>query len=369
MKEGKELFVTCPGNLEELLATELKEFGIPFIRKGFRGVYVPKSIENVYLINYCSRIATRVLLPLTQFRCSGKEDLYAAAKKIDWSLYLNVKKTFAIDSNVSHKELRNSLYASLVVKDAICDFFRDQCGERPSIDTQNPDVQLNLFIHQNHASLSLDTSGAPLYKRGYRAHSVDAPLQENIAAAILRYAGYNKDEVLCDPFCGSGTFLIEAAMSATFTPSGFYRKSFGFFNLPDFKEEEWQAFKETQNKKIIPLAKDKIFGSDSDPVVIGHCKKNIEIAGFKEAITPIQKDVRNLSCQATLVVSNPPYGKRVSLLAYTYKDFGSFIEKTGAKAHILCPESFLIKETGLRIKGKLDLMNGGLDVTLFSLTR
>src|SRR5258708_1488929 len=138
------MFITCPTGVEQLLTDELKELGIP-ARKGFRGVYVAKTIENVYKINYCSRLAMRVLWPLLQFRCRDKNDLYNQAKKIEWENYLSLEKTFAIDANVTHPSLKNSLYAALVVKDAICDRFRDSTGERPSVDIKNPDIQLNLF--------------------------------------------------------------------------------------------------------------------------------------------------------------------------------------------------------------------------------
>ncbi len=316
-------------------------------------------MENVYKINYTSRIAARVLWPLVEFRCLDKEDLYNFARKIDWGLYLNVNQTFAIDANVSHKNLRNSLYAALVVKDAICDYFRDKCGKRPSIDTANPDVQLNLFILNTLAVLSLDTSGAPLYKRGYRKESVEAPIQENIAAGILQHVGYQ--DSLSDPFCGSGTFLIEAAMKKTNTPAGFWRKSYGFFHMPEYNETHWLAFKKAQDEKIIPLPENLLFGSD---INITPVKRNVDQTPFKIIIA--QKNVRNLMTPASLIVCNPPYGKRLS--SFPFEDLATYLKRVpDARVHVLCTDADLLLNAGLKISSKIDLMNGGLPVCLFTL--
>ena len=213
----KNLFVTCSGGLEELLEQELQELGYT-TQPGFRGVYVFNvSMREIYHINYCSRIAVRVLLPLRKFKCYDKKSLYFEVSKVDWTEYIPKDKTFAIDANVKHRNIKNSLFAAQVVKDVICDQFRDKFGYRPSVDLKFPDVQLNLFINQDNAVLSFDTSGEPLYKRGYRQQKSEAPLQETLAAAMLYSIGYSGKEALCDPCCGSGTLLIEAAMVATNT--------------------------------------------------------------------------------------------------------------------------------------------------------
>ncbi|MFS8563409.1 MAG: THUMP domain-containing protein [Rhabdochlamydiaceae bacterium] len=303
-----QIFVTCPGSVELLLLDELKEMGIEG-KKSLRGVFVPKTPENVYTINYNSRLATRVLWPLVNFRCRHKDDLYNFAKKINWSLYIQAGKTFAIDSNVSHPNLRNSLFAAFIVKDAICDQFREKTGVRPSIDVAHPDVQLNLFINNEQAILSLDTSGDPLFKRGYRQSTGPAPIQESVAAAILRKIGYTSSDILIDPFCGSGTFLIEAALIATQTPPGFFRKKWGFINLPDFSEEIWQATKAALDSKRISLTPDTIFGYDKDRVTLQSCLQNVRFTKFP--ITCDISDIQRLSPKKlpTLLIGNPPMGK------------------------------------------------------------
>src|ERR1700722_8739454 len=222
--EKPSLFITCAQHLEPLLIQELTALGITDLKLGFRGIWAPNTIENIYKINYLSRLATRVLLPLSQFACPDAQALYTEAKKIPWLDYLDETKTIAIDANIHHPQIRHSLYGAQLIKDAICDVVREKKGARPSVDVKNPDIQLNVFIQKNRATLSIDTSGIPLYKRGWKEAATEATLPETLAAAILLRAGYGEREVLCDPFCGSGTFLIEAACMATQTPAGYFRK-------------------------------------------------------------------------------------------------------------------------------------------------
>jgi putative N6-adenine-specific DNA methylase len=368
-----ELFVTCPQGFEPLLTNELVGLGISNIRHGFRGVYVPLEMENVYKINYASRLATRVLWPLAHFPCRDREDLYAQAKKIRWNNFLTAKKTFSIDANVHHPALRNSLFAALVVKDAICDQLRERSGERPSIDLKNPDIQLNLFINQGFATISFDTSGAPLYKRGYREYTAIAPLQESIAAAILILGNYSTDEIFCDPFCGSGTILIEAAMQATHTPAGFFRNQWGFFQAPLFSETAWQEVKRAFDDKRIYLEKGKIIGSDKDIQAAEMTRAHIKACGFAEQIEVSHKDIRSYfpTLKPTLIVTNPPYGKRLKANEEIYRMLGTFIKERCApavKAYALCPTEGLIRETDLKVQDSFPITSGGLDVSLFSLS-
>lgn len=191
-----DLFVSCPKGLEILLASELGNLGYTNTTTSYCGVYVNGvDFDAIYRINYCSRLASRVLMPLSKFRCRDAKSLYAELRKVDWSRYLKKGKTFAIDANVSHPNIRNSLYAAQVAKDAICDQIRENSGWRPSVNVKDPSVQLNLFVGQNSAVMSFDTSGSPLYKRGYRQETVGAPLQETLAAAILKLAEYKGNEV------------------------------------------------------------------------------------------------------------------------------------------------------------------------------
>lgn len=363
-----ELFVTCPLGFEALLIEELETFGIK-ARKSFCGVYVPQSMQTVYTINYCSRLATRVLWPLSRFPCPNREALYKHASKINWPKFLNPSKTFSIDANViSHPNLRNSLFAALVVKDALCDSLREAYDERPSVDTTAPDVQINLFIQNGWATISYDTTGAPLYKRGYRQHSVEAPLQESIAATMLTLAKFSS-QTLCDPFCGSGTILIEAAMIASNTPPGFFRKTWGFLSMPQFNFKEWEAIKKGADEKRIPLLPGKIFGSDKDMKAIDICRSHLKATGFDKMVEVRYQDIRQFKTTTPieLIVTNPPYGRRLDTSAEIYRYLGDFIKKQPkASGYVLAPEDSLIKETNLPSKESFAFSNGGFKVKLFA---
>ncbi len=374
-----DAFVVCARGLEDLLAEELKELGIKVLKKGFRGVYVPSTMDVIYKINYQSRIAIRVLKPIYQFKCPDAKALYGLSRNINWPLYLHPSQTFSIDANVTHPNLRNSLFAAQTLKDAICDSLRDKFGNRPSVSTSSPDVQINLFIIQDQATISIDTSGSPLYKRGYRQKApssqdeVQAPIQECLAAAILRFASYSSEEVLCDPCCGSGTFLIEAAMLATNTPSGYYRSKWGFMLLPEYEEKDWIAFKQSVDQQITPLRSGIILGSDRDSLILDHCKRNIAVAGFSDAISLSCSDISTATTlsPATLIVCNPPYGERIPLSSRFYHHFGEFVRRNGAedvRSYLLAPKERTGKsgpeQTHLEEESPLGLSNGGIETNL-----
>lgn len=367
-----DLFVTCADGLEEGLCSELEEFGFQKIRKSYRGVYVEGGIEAIYRINYCSRLASKVLMPIARFHCGGKEDLYRKAAKIDWSLYLSLGKTFAIDANVSHPRLRNSMFASQVLKDAICDFFRQKSGKRPSVDTKEPDLKLNLYIQKGFATISIDTSGAPLSKRGYRLLSVQAPLQETLAAAILRLASYSGEEILFDPCCGSGTFLVEAALIATNTPPGYLRKKWGFQSLVEYKQEDWLSFKEQIDRERKSLQKGMIFGIDQDSEAVDVCRKTFKAAGFLETLSVQEEDFRHYKpkAQPSLVICNPPYGERLESkqdLKPLYRELGytlrSIVKRPG-KAFVLTGSLPLSKSMHLKATRRHVIKNANLDCRL-----
>ncbi|MGE5196769.1 MAG: THUMP domain-containing class I SAM-dependent RNA methyltransferase [Anaerolineae bacterium] len=368
-----EMFVVCPGKIELLLMQELKELGIEKVRRGPRGVFVPKNMDLVYRINYLSRLATRVLWPLATFPCPNRDVLYREARKVPWIAFMDSNKTFAIDANVSfHPNLKNSLFAALVVKDAICDVLREKIGSRPSIDTAKPDIQLNLFIDEGQATLSFDTSGPPLYKRGWRQMAGMAPLQESLAAAILRIANVTSSDILCDPFCGSGTFLIEAAMCNSHTPAGFFRQFWGFMHHPAYRTSEWLKVKEMADKQKIKLETGKITGIDKDANILQTLKSHLKTTAFEEAIATKSQDIENYHPPQppTIVVCNPPYGKRLQTSSELYRSIGTFLtsrcSKT-VKAFILTENSRLIQATALPFKEKIQLKNGGLDVFLYEL--
>lgn len=369
----QSLFVTCSQGLEPLLSQELAELGCDQLTNGYRGVYVNEaSLEQVYRINYCSRLAGRVLLPLARFRCRDIAALKRGVDGIDWLKYIPKGMTFAIDANVSHRELRNSLYAAQLMKDLICDQFRDKIGSRPSVDTKQPDVQLNLFIHQDLAVISYDTSRTPLYKRGYRQETVEAPLQESLAAAFLKLAQYQGSEILCDPFCGSGTLLIEAALIASHTPPGYLRQKWGFMLLPTFSQEKWLQVKNDADRLRTPLKKGLLFGCDINKNAIFSCKMNLRAAGFQQAVEVIQSDFRDYTppIPPTLLITNPPHGLRLEdtePLRPLYRALGDFMKRRlakPAKGFVFTGNLELAKEVGLAAKKRHEIDNAGIDSRL-----
>lgn len=372
MKHNLELFVTCGQCLEPLLIEELKSLGITNVREGYRGVHVDTDDFNaIYLINYCSRLASRVLLPLAKFKCFDRQTLYNGVSTINWSDYIRKGKTMAIDANVTHKELKNSLFASQVVKDAICDHIRNRTGLRPSINPQEPDVQLNLFIQNQWAILSLDTSGLPLHKRGYRLETVEAPMHETLAAALLILAQYQGNEVVYDPCCGSGTILIEAALIATQTAPGYLRKKWGFMEHPDFSQDAWLKIKMVADAKRIPL-KSQLFGTDYNKNAVRVAKANLRAAGFHLNIEVINADFREFlpTKFPNLVITNPPHGRRlddVEQLKPFYRALGDWLKRNTEKpgrGFIFTGSQELAKEVGLAANRRYVLYNGGVESRL-----
>lgn len=369
----KELFVTCATGLEDLLQQELKALGFENSRPGYRGIYIQEaSSEAIYRINYCSRLASRVLLPLSRFRCFDAKSLYRGALEIDWELYLKPGKTFAIDANVTHRELRNSLFAAQVVKDAICDQLKEKTGHRPSVNVKNPDVQLNLFIREPWATLSFDTSGAPLHKRGYREEAVEAPIQETLAAALLHMARYSEEEILCDPCCGSGTLLIEAALMASACPPGFLRKAWGFMSLPAYSHDEWLKVKQEADAAKKPLKEGHFFGCDINKNAVRICKGNLRAAGIHSFVDVVQCDFREYTPPQppTMVFTNPPHGKRlddVDSLKPLYRALGDFMKQKAAKpsrGFVFTGSLELAKEVGLAPSQRHVVDNSGIDSRL-----
>jgi putative N6-adenine-specific DNA methylase len=371
-----DLFVTCSQGLEPLLIEELSELGIE-ASHGFRGVYVKDwTLETIYRLNYLSRIASRVLFPISRFTCRGREDLYKEAMQIDWSRAFvtngDITKTFAIDANVSSEEMHHSLFAAQVLKDAICDQLRQKVNKRPNVDVKDPDIQLNLFVHNDVGVISFDTSGKPLHQRGYRQESVEAPIQENLAAAVLRMAKLADTDVVFDPCCGSGTFLIEAAMILSKTPAGYFRKNWGFFNLPSFDEKLWWSVKEKADQQIQTLPAGKISGIDIMKNCVHSTRVNIRAAGMHRFVSVDCADFRDYepTVVPTFLIANPPWGLRldeVSRLSPLYRALGDFMKQKMHKpgrGFILTGSPELAKEVGLAADHRHIVYNGGIESRL-----
>ncbi|MCF7858824.1 MAG: class I SAM-dependent RNA methyltransferase [Candidatus Cloacimonetes bacterium] len=371
-QHGK-FFAQIAGSMEDIGALELKEFGAKQVNPVYRGIHFKTDLAHLYRINYQSKFSSRILAPLITFDCHSTKYLYNTAIKMAWDEILTIDKTFAIYSNVSNSKITHSQYATLVLKDSIIDFFREKYSQRPSIDTDSPDVVFNLFIDKNRATISLDTSGKPLHKRGYRNSKGSAPMQETLAAAIVELSGWKGDKKLYDPMCGSGTLLCEAALKYCRVPSGFKRGFWGFENLPDFNREDWYKIKENSKKNIRELPSDLIFGSDISYHAIEDSKLNCASLPFAKNIDLKQVDLRYLpEIKNSIVISNPPYGMRLGSKATTsalYKNLGDFLKQKckGSTAYIYVGDRDLIPDIGLKPAFKRPLKNGNIDGRLLKI--
>ena len=243
-QKNNTFFAQVPGMMEEICEGELVELGAKNTKVAYRGIYFEADHSTLYKINYTARIISRVLAPLKSFYCNNSQAIMKTAEQVEWEKIFSVDQTFSITSSVSKSTINNSLYASQVLKDGIADYFRAKLGKRPNVDTVTPDVRFNLFIEKDRAVLSLDTSGESLHKRGYRLLAGEAPMQETLAAAIIRLSKWDGEKHLMDCMCGSGTIICEALMYYCRIPAQKLRKNFGFFYLPDFNKALWKKIKD-----------------------------------------------------------------------------------------------------------------------------
>lgn len=360
-------FAQIAGGLEPAGADELASLGAKRISKVYRGVYFNADAETLYRINYQARLATRILAPLIEFDCHSDKYLYKTARSIPWQDFLSVDDSFAVFANVANSKITHSKFAALRLKDAIVDSFRDATGDRPNIDTRNPDVWLNLHIESNHATISLDTSGGSLHRRGYRLEANSAPMQETVAAAAINYAGWDGETKLYDPFCGSGTLLFEGLMHHARIPAGYLRTRFGFEKLPDFDEGLWKKVRAKADSGIREIAPDLIAGSDRSKDAVDMARRNAGQLPQGDNIKFGVSDFRQLKgFEGYTLIMNPPYGIRMGnpeMMAALYKSLGDFMKQhcTGTTAYIYFGNREWIKKIGLRPSWKKPLVNGALD--------
>lgn len=363
-------FLSTARNLEKLLAQELADMGIPDAKCQGLGVDVNLSQEEVYRVVYGSRLASRVLRPIATFPCHDADELYEQAYKWNWSAILKPDQTLKVTASVSDSAITHSQFAALKLKDAVVDALRDQHGIRPSIDRETPDICLDLFLRKDHARVSLYYSDGIMHRRGYRKQTVEAPLKENLAAGILRFTGWKPTQRLIDPFCGSGTFLIEAAMMATQTPAGFFRRKQGFETLPDFDSELWESVKQSMDAARTELPIGLLQGSDIDARALAATRANLESGPFADKIKLIQKDFGRLDgpYKEAIIVANPPYGVRLEDtsdgLGELYAKIGRFINAKcqGSRVYVLSPSPALESQIGLKAKRSLVIDNGALEI-------
>lgn len=349
--------------LENVLAGEIRALGAEYVNIERRAVSFTGDQKLMYRANFHLRTALKILKPIAEFEVTKRDELYAHAKKIPWSDYLALGKSFAIDSTVQSEIFVNSMYASLKVKDAIADHFREATGKRPSVNPENPDIRINVYLMGNHCILSLDSSGESLHKRGYRTGQGDAPINEVLAAGMIMLTGWKGDKDFLDPMCGSGTLLIEAAMIAKGIPPGMYRKSFGFENWPDFNEG---LFEEIYNGDYEKEFNGKIFGSDISVKDLAIAKLNIKNASLTKIIELKARDFINLEPPFPngIIVTNPPYGERMKQQSINelYSSVGDTLKNKfpGFEAWIISSSIDGLKSIGLKPSKKIDLFNGAL---------
>jgi putative N6-adenine-specific DNA methylase len=366
-QKNKLFFAQIADDIKEPGGRELSELGAQKITPEYRGIYFNADKKTLYRINYSSRLASRILAPLVSFNCFNTDQLHKKAKQIKWTDFFSSKNTFAVFSNVSNSKINNSQYASLCLKDGIVDSFRDMSGERPDIDIKNPDVWLNLYIRHDKAIISLDTSGGSLHRRGYRKDSVAAPMQETVAAAIIRYSQWDGSVPLYDPMCGSGTLLSEALMLYCRIPSGIFRKHFGFEFLPDYDKSVWTKIKKDLDRQTRELSEGHISGSDISSQAVKAARMNIRKLPHGEKTKLETLDFRiGKGLENGVIITNPPYGIRMGEkqeLDLFYKSLGDFLKQKckGSTAYIYFGERALIKKLGLRATWKKPLKSGGLD--------
>ncbi len=360
-----ELIAKTFQGLEEVLAQELTELGANNVQIGHRMVSFTGDKAMMYRANFCLRTAVRVLMPIKHFNAKDADEVYSAVRSINWSKYLDTSTTFAVDSVVYSSEFRHSKFVAYKVKDAIVDYFRETVGERPNIRITNPDIKLNIHISEEACTLSLDSSGESLHQRGYRVASVEAPINEVLAAGLIKLSGWKADCDLIDPFCGSGTFLIEAALMARNIYPGVFRKEFGFEKWKDFDRE---LFDEIYNDDSQEREFDhKIYGYDINLPAIEVASRNVKSAGVSDLVVLKQQDFRKFTnpSQKSIIITNPPYGERLTPpdLLTLYQSIGKVLkhEFSGGEAWIISSKQELFEHIGLRPSLKIQVLNGSLD--------
>ncbi len=366
--EKKSLyFAQVAESVKDIAVKELKSLGAYDLKPVFRGIWFKATKKDFYRITYFARLLSRILAPLVSFECHDKDDLYKAARKIRWEEFLTPKNTFSIVANVSESQITHSNYAGLRVKDAIADYFRDRTNKRPNVDSKDPYIIINIHIHKDLATLTIDASGGALHKRGYREESVSAPMQETVAAAIIRLSEWDGNMPLYDPMCGSGTLLCEALMMYCKIPAQIFRTSFGFERLPDFDVNLWERIKKKSQENFRELNPFMISGSDISEHSINAVKTNIMGLHFGSKIAIEKKDFQDIeSIENSMIITNPPYGIRMGKdqnLNKFYHDFGLFLKSKCKKstAFIYFGEPKYIKKVPLSPSWKRPLKIGGLD--------
>lgn len=352
--------------LEQVLAEELRALGAEEIEVLNRAVQFTGDIALMYEANYCLRSALSIICPLVTFKATNEDVLYVKIREINWKQFLDEGGTLAIDSSVHSSYFKHSKYVALRAKDAIVDQFREKTGVRPSVDLEDPDLRLNLHIADDKVTLSLDSSGDSLHRRGYRKGTNIAPLNEVLAAGMVLLSGWNGKSHFVDPMCGSGTIVIEAALYALNIPPGSIRDKFGFMNWKTFNDKLWNQVKEKALSRI-KTSEYEFIASDISGKSLNIAKENIEAAGLSGKIKLIKKPFQKLNPPRGkgIIIMNPPYGERMKKREIDdfYKSIGDQLKSNypGYEAWILSANRQAMKHIGLRTSKKIPLYNGPLE--------
>ena len=368
--EQFELIAKTFMGLEPVLAKELEQLGATDIEQGRRMVSFRGDKAMMYRANFQLHTAIRILKPIKHFRAQSADDVYEGVKSIDWTEYIALDKTFAVDSVVFSEEFRHSKFVAYKVKDAIVDQFREKTGQRPNISISNPDLRLHIHIAdvapgKSECTLSLDSSGESLHRRGYRQESVEAPLNEVLAAGMILMTGWQGDTDFIDPMCGSGTLLVEAALIARNMAPGLFRKEFAFEKWPDFDADLFdEIYNDDSREREFTH---HIYGYDVDMKAVNTARMNVKAAGLSNLITVEQRDFKDFQQpqEKSIIVTNPPYGERISTpdLLGTYRMIGERLKHqfVGNDAWVLSYREECFDQIGLKPSIKIPLYNGSLE--------
>jgi putative N6-adenine-specific DNA methylase len=364
-------FAPCPRGLEEFLAEELKACGAQTIEVVHGGVQSTGDWPYAYRVNLESRLATRLLWRVGITRYRSEEEIFKLAYATTWAKWFDTINTIRINVTSIKSPLKSLNFVTLRIKDGLCDHFRTVKGGRPNVDTVAPDMRIHAFLTEDTCTLYLDTSGEPLYKRGFKLAKVEAPLKENLAAGILKISGWQPGQTLLDPMCGSGTFLIEAAQMSLDIAPGLSR-SFAFEKFRHFEEEVWHKLRNAAQKRVRDLPSLPIFGADIDPRQVATAEANLKAAGLDDKVELLVCDFLDLEApdDEGVVVANPPYGVRLSSgdeLHEWYPKLGDALKRNyaGWNTYFLTADLEMAKLIGLKASKRTPLMNGDLDCRVF----
>ena len=367
----KNFFATTAKGVENVLAEELQALQVADIAVETGGVRFSGNISTCYEANLRLRTASRVLVTIAEFPCDSTESLYQGVRAIPWNDHLNPKMTLAVDCNLRDSALTHSGFVALKTKDAIVDTIRDHCGSRPDVDTKDPDLRINVHLFRNHCTISLDSSGTPLDRRGYRLDRNAAPLRETLAAALLALSGWDASVPLVDPMCGSGTIPIEAALKACHCAPGLLREGFGFQRWSGFDRQRWKELVMAARQEARENAPVPIMGSDISGKAIEIARSNSIRADVGEMVKFSVGDIHSFSPPPApgVILLNPPYGQRLGEeeeLKKLYREIGDVLKQrcNGYTAYLFTGNLELAKHVGLKASRRIVLFNGPIECRL-----